>query len=117
MTARTSARGAALALLLFLFAGGVRLEAEGASAARKPVTHTVTIDAARFSPAELTVKAGDTIVWVNKDLLAHTATAKDGGFDSKVIQPGKSWRFVAKRKGTFAYACSFHPMNGTLTVR
>jgi plastocyanin len=77
----------------------------------------VTIDGASFSPADLTVKAGDTIVWVNKDLLAHTATAKNGTFNSKVIEPGKSWRFVAKAKGSFPYTCSFHPMNGTLTVR
>jgi plastocyanin len=77
----------------------------------------VTIDGARFSPADLTVKAGETIVWVNKDLLAHTATAKGSAFDSKVIQPGESWRFVAKTAGTFPYICSFHPMSGTLTVR
>src|SRR4029079_7967893 len=80
----------------------------GVEAARKPVVHTVTIDGARFSPAELTVNAGDTIVWVNKDILAHTATTKAAGFDSKVIQPGKSWRFVARKKGDFAYTCSFH---------
>jgi plastocyanin len=91
--------------------------ATGAGAAARPAVHTVTIDGARFSPSELTVKAGDTIVWVNKDILAHTATAKDGPFDSKVIQPGKSWRFVARRKGQFAYTCSFHPMNATLTVK
>jgi plastocyanin len=77
----------------------------------------VTIDGASFSPADLTVKAGDTIVWVNKDLLAHTATAKSGAFDSKVIEPGKSWSFVAKAAGAFPYTCTFHPMNGTLTVR
>ena len=94
-------------LTLVLFAGG----------ARKPKTHTVTIDAASFSPAELTVAAGDTVVWVNKDILAHTATAQSKGFDSKTIQPGKSWRFVAKQKGEFPYTCSFHPMNGVLRVR
>jgi plastocyanin len=77
----------------------------------------VTIDGASFSPADLTVKAGDTVVWVNKDLLAHTATAKDGSFNSTVIPPGKSWRFVAKAKGDFPYTCSFHPMNGRLIVR
>ena len=77
----------------------------------------MTIDGASFSPADLTVKAGDTIVWVNKDLLAHTTTAKNGAFDSKVIQPGNSWRFVAKTAGTFPYTCSFHPMTGTLTVQ
>jgi plastocyanin len=102
--------------MLALVAGLLACNA-GAEAARKPVTHTVTIDAARFSPADLTVKTGDTIVWVNRDLLAHTATSRDGGFDSQVIQPGKSWRFVAKRKGDFSYTCSFHPMHGALTVR
>jgi plastocyanin len=91
--------------------------ATGAGAAARPAVHNVTIDGARFSPSELTVKAGDTIVWVNKDILAHTATAKDGAFDSKVIQPGKSWRFVARRKGQFPYTCSFHPMNAMLTVK
>jgi plastocyanin len=105
-------RPAILALLVGLLACSA-----GAEAARKPVTYTVTIDGARFSPADLTVAAGDTVLWVNKDLLAHTATSKNGVFDSKVVQPGKSWRFVAKRKGTFAYTCVFHPMNGTLTVR
>jgi plastocyanin len=87
------------------------------TAARKPKTHTVTIDAAQFSPAELTVAAGDTVVWVNRDILAHTATATSKAFDSKTIQPGKSWTFVAKQKGEFPYACSFHPMNGVLRVR
>lgn len=105
-------RTAALAFIVGLLACTA-----GVEAARKPGTHTVTIDAARFSPADLTVKAGDTIIWVNKDILAHTATAKDGAFDSKVIEPGKSWRYVAKRKGTFAYTCAFHPMNATIEVR
>ena len=77
----------------------------------------MTIAGASFSPADLTVKAGETVVWVNKDLLAHTATAKDGSFNSTAIPPGQSWRFVAKAKGEFPYTCSFHPMNGRLTVR
>jgi plastocyanin len=91
-----------------------RLHAEAAS--RKSVTHTVTIDGARFAPADLAVKRGDSIVWVNKDILAHTATSKSGAFDSKVIQPGQSWKCTAKRKGNFAYTCSFHPMSAILKV-
>jgi len=96
--------------------GGAAVEAQRGTA-RKPATHTVTIDGAQFSPAALTVNAGDTVVWVNKDILAHTATSASGGFDSKTIQPGKSWKYVAKKKGQFAYTCSFHPMDGNLTVR
>ena len=98
-------------------AGAARPSAGAQAKARKPVTHTVTIDATAFSPATLTVKAGDTVVWVNKDILAHTATAASAAFDSKVIEPGKSWRFVARKKGNFDYACAFHPMNGKLIVQ
>jgi len=96
---------------------GLLVCSAGVEAAGKPVVKTVTIDGAKFSPSALTVKVGDTVVWVNKDILAHTATAKSGAFDSKVIQPGKSWKFVVRKKGEFAYTCVFHPMNATLTVR
>ena len=105
-----------LAIACIACACGAVLQAQR-SGARKPVTHTVTIDAATFTPAELVVKPGDTIVWVNKDILAHTATSASGGFDSKVIQPESRWKYLAKKKGEFPYTCSFHPMNGILRVR
>ena len=113
-----TARIAVLPILAMAFiAAACRAEAFGEGAIGKPATHTVTIDGAQFSPASLTVRAGDTIVWVNKDILAHTATSASGGFDSKTIQPDKSWKYVAKKKGEFSYTCSFHPMNGKLVVR
>ena len=80
----------------------------------KPVTHTVTIDATSFTPSRLAVHVGDTVVWVNKDLIPHTATAKGGGFDSKALAAGASFRFTVKAKGATDYACLFHP---TMTGR
>ena len=81
-------------------------------------THTVTMENMRFQPESVTVARGDTVVWVNKDLVPHTATSKVGGFDSQVIPAEKSWRFTARRKGEFAYICAFHPtMTATLQVR
>jgi plastocyanin len=92
--------------------------ADSSAAARKPVTHTVTIDGSRFEPETLSVVAGDTVMWVNKDLVAHTATSKTGVFDSGLIAPGKSWKYKPKRVGDFAYSCTYHPtMNGTLRVK
>jgi plastocyanin len=89
-----------------------------AAAARKPMTHTVTIDASRFEPETLSVMAGDTVVWVNKDVVAHTATSTPGAFDSGLIAPGKSWKYRPKRAGEFAYTCTYHPtMNGMLRVK
>ena len=84
----------------------------------KPNTHTVTIEGMRFLPEVLTVAPGDTIVWVNKDLVPHTATSTAGSFDSKDIQADKSWRFTIRKTGDFAYICTFHPtMKAMLRVK
>ena len=90
-----------------------------AAGAPKPVTHNVTIDATSFAPAAITVNAGDTIVWLNKDPFPHTATAAEaGGFDSGAILPGKLWKYKFVKKGEFAYICTYHPtMKATLRVK
>lgn len=92
----------------------------GAATAQKKTSqpHTVVIHNFAFQPAELTVNVGDTIVWKNTDMVSHTVTAADGNFDSDEIKPGKSWKLVAKKAGTFAYSCSPHPnMHGKLVVK
>jgi plastocyanin len=76
---------------------------------RKAKTHTITIEGMRFQPEALTAARGDTIVWVNKDIVPHTATSKTGNFDSKDIQVNKSWQYTIQKKGDFAYICTFHP--------
>jgi plastocyanin len=90
--------------------------AVGASAAAKPVTHTVIIDGVKYEPEALTVKRGDTVIWVNKDPFPHTVTAA-GIFDSHSIAVGGSWRYVARKAGDYAYTCTLHPnMKGTLKI-
>jgi plastocyanin len=82
-----------------------------------PKTHTVIMEDMEFTPATLTVKAGDTVEWVNKDPMPHTATSKAAGFDSDDIAAGKSWKYTAEKKGEFPYLCTLHrSMKGTLTV-
>jgi len=79
--------------------------------------HTVVIEGMAFSPATLHVRRGDRITWVNKDLVPHTATAKDRSFDSGRIAAGASWSRVASRRGTLEYDCTYHPtMTATLVV-
>jgi len=106
--------GALLAVAaLHDYAYGTPVEAHA-----KPATHVVTMEGLQFSPATLTVRRGDRITWVNKDLFPHTATGPKGTFDSASIPAGGSWTFVAGEAGTFAYTCTFHPtMKATLTVR
>ena len=98
----------------------VVLSSLGVAASDRPTsqTHTVIIEGMRFQPEVLTVAPGDTVVWVNKDLVPHTATSKAGGFDSKDIQADKSWRYTIKTTGDFAYICTFHPtMKAMLRVK
>jgi len=63
----------------------------------------------RFQPAELTVHPGETVEFKNEDIVAHTATADDGSFDSGLIQPGSSWKMTIQKTGTIAYHCTPHP--------
>ena len=92
------------------------LAAGTAAPAAPPATHTVIIEGVSFEPKVLTVRAGDTVVWLNKDPFPHTATAER--FDSRNIPAGHSWKFTARARGEFAYLCTLHPtMTGTLRVR
>jgi plastocyanin len=78
-------------------------------------TIQVTIDQIAFGPVEIQAKVGDTIEWINKDIVAHTATVR-GDWDVMVL-PNKSARLVVKKAGTFDYFCRFHPnMKGRMTV-
>ncbi len=86
--------------------------------ARKPQRHTVTVKNFLFAPAALTVAPGDTVEWTNGDVVPHTATASDSTWDSKTIDAGASWRYVARATGRHPYICVFHPnMRGTIDVR
>src|SRR5690349_25040471 len=79
-------------------------------------TVTITMENLVISPPEATAKVGDTLELVNKDVLAHTATAKNGDFD--VMMPAnKTVTYVIKKAGTVDYYCRFHPnMKATLKV-
>ena len=69
-----------------------------------------------IAPAEVSAKVGDTIEWVNKDIFAHTATAKNGDWDV-MMPPKKTVTQVLKKAGTIDYYCRFHPnMKATLTI-
>ena len=88
-----------------------------ASAPAVAASHTVVMEGVGFVPRALTVKPGDTVIWINKDPFPHTAAAEDRSFDSREIAPGKSWKFVAKKRGKLPYVCALHPtMTGTLVV-
>jgi plastocyanin len=100
---------ALLAVFLLLLSGS-------GPASAHATTIRVVIENLEFSPAQVTAKVGDTIEWVNKDVLLHTATDKGGAWDVS-IDPGKTARLVLEAVGTFDYDCKYHPnMKGKIVV-
>jgi plastocyanin len=99
-----------------------------------PTTHSVDIPSGTsvpgceesnscFSPADITVNAGDTVEWINIDTAAHTVTAGSPAdvqieiFDSSLLMGGGTWSFTFDEAGSYDYFCMVHPwMTGSVTV-
>src|SRR5688500_15812672 len=81
-----------------------------------PKLHTVEIKEMKFWPAEIQVKKGDTIIWINRDMVPHNVTEeKRKAWASPVLPTGKSWKMVARESAQ--YFCSLHPvMRGKIQV-
>jgi plastocyanin len=88
----------------------------GRSVSAQAATIQIMMDNLVISPAEAAAKVGDTIELINKDILAHTATARNGDFDV-MMPPKKTVTYILKKAGTIDYYCRFHPnMKATLNV-
>jgi plastocyanin len=74
-----------------------------------PGTNEVWIQGSVYNPATITVTAGTTIKWTNKDAIAHTVTSDGGLFDSGSIASGGTTSIQFNNTGTFPYHCAVHP--------
>ncbi|PXX66510.1 plastocyanin [Nocardia tenerifensis] len=86
----------------------------------KPAAVTVDVDDMKFTPADVTVKTGDTVTWHFSDKAPHTVQGigdKAMGINSPIIDKG-DWSYTFTVPGTYRYLCSLHPeMRGTITVQ
>jgi plastocyanin len=81
-------------------------------------TKTINIYGAVFEPARVTVDAGDTVKWVNKDNAQHQIVANNGTFASPVLNPGRTYGHTFKNAGTFGYKDVMGKLKrGTIVVR
>jgi len=78
----------------------------------------VTIDNFTFNPAALTVKAGTTVTWINKDDIPHAIASATGAFTkSKALDTDDTFSFTFTTPGTYKYFCYLHPrMVGSIVV-
>ena len=83
-----------------------------------PATVSVTIDNFSFTPKEITVAKGTTVIWTNHDDVPHTVVSPDKAFRSKALDTDEQFSFTFSDAGTFGYFCSVHPMmTGKVTVK
>jgi len=98
-----------------LVAAAVALSAPQAAMAA-PTEHTVVMARMRYGEIPADLKVGDSIVWVNRDSVPHTVTARNRSFDIR-IAAGKKARMILTKAGTIPIYCILHPaMSGKLTV-
>ena len=80
------------------------------------VVHQVVLENFQFMPTDLTIKAGDTVEWVNKDDVTHTVTFENGDFDQELSE-GAMTTYTFLQKGEIRYFCRPHSgMQGSVIV-
>ena len=79
---------------------------------------SVTMKGIAFNPAEVTIKAGDTVTWTNEDSVGHDVTGDDfKSGDAGGIGQGDTFEHTFDTAGTFDYVCTVHPgMEGSVKV-
>jgi plastocyanin len=113
--------GRARAAVLALVAAVIAIAPVGVArpgAAQDGASPEVVIHHNQFAPAALTVHAGTTVTWVNRDDDTHTVTSKANAFGSGGLDPAEVYRFTFTKPGTYTYYCAIHPtMTATVVVQ
>jgi plastocyanin len=87
-----------------------------APAEAAPRAYVIVMEKMNFQSVPASVRRGDTILWENRDMFRHTATAKNGAFDVE-LAPGAKGKTVIQKTGAVAFGCKYHPgMRGVLKV-
>jgi plastocyanin len=76
----------------------------------------VTVATYSFTPADLTIKVGDTVIWTWTQGVHNVTGAPFGSGDKN---SGDTYGFTFQAGGSYAYTCTIHPslMQGTVTVQ
>jgi len=102
------------AALLFL----LHVPAPARARADAPARAAIAIENYAFQPDPITLAVGTTVVWTNRDEVAHNVVSRDRLFISPDLEANQRFEFTFKKTGTFDYFCSIHPqMTGRIVVK
>ncbi len=91
--------------------------ASGSPNAAPPGAAQIVIKGFMFKPMSLTVKAGSTVTWTNKDDEPHSVVSDTGLFRSGAVDTDETFSFKFDKPGVYHFTCAIHPrMVGTITV-
>jgi plastocyanin len=78
---------------------------------------TVRINGMRFEPANLTIRPGTTVTWVQDSTMPHSISGKSGSLRSNTLNRGQQFSYTFDQTGRFDYVCGLHPsMKGSIVV-
>ena len=103
----------------FLLVSALVLAVAGPALAEdSPPGITVKIENFTFNPAELTVKPGTVVTFLNADDIPHSVVEKDKKFKSKPLDTGDKFTMTFTDAGEINYYCGFHNhMTGKIIVK
>ncbi len=96
---------AAMAVAVLFGVMPIQTKADGPSSR----SHIVHIRNLQFSPSDLVVAPGDTVIWINHDLVPHTITADDKSWSSDGLDSDDRWELVVHEGTRETYFCRYHP--------
>ncbi|ONI82223.1 hypothetical protein ALI22I_39510 [Saccharothrix sp. ALI-22-I] len=106
----------AAAFLLLLALPPASAQAVAAAGAQG---HQIPIAQYAYQPAEMTMRVGETVTWINQDTAPHDVVTTSGPavLKSPLLEQGQSWSFTFTVPGTYQYYCSVHPdMRASITI-
>ena len=81
------------------------------------ISEPAELTAWSYAPASISIPVDTTVVWKNTGRETHSVTSQDQLFDSKLLDPDKSWSYTFDTPGVYRYFCVPHPwMKGTVIV-
>jgi plastocyanin len=96
-------------LVAFMLVPALVIACNSQTAAATQTRTAIKIDNFSFSPPTVTVAAGTTVEWTNKDDIPHNVVSSDQAFKSKVLDTDQQFAYTFTKPGIYEYFCSLHP--------
>lgn len=81
--------------------------------------YTISIEDYAYSPQELTISVGETVVWTNNDKVRHDVASDEGSeLAGPLLNQNESYSHTFNEPGVYPYHCTPHPfMTATIIVQ